>query len=231
MCWPWEDDSGDQLRQRELQIQQEQIALQKRMADDAEKQRQEMLADEKRRQDNIRTGQSKIDEAFAQFNDPWYERAKSDYLGASLPGLYEQYDKARGKTIAGLHEKGMLESTIGANALAELEKRAADERGRIGGEASDFVNSLKTNAQRSKNNLYDVNQSAADPNSIAAKATAEATTLAQSPGGYTQRPLGNVFADLLTPFTYGMQAYNNRLPNRSGGGSVASGSGSANFFG
>jgi len=222
MCFPKQPNYGAHQAEQ-LRFQQEQARI-------AEEQRQKMLADEQKRQDNIRAGNSAIENAFTQFNQPYFDKAKTDYLGFYLPQVDEQYGDARGKAVAKLFERGVLESTAGADTLSKLDKRAADERGKIGGAATDFAGGLKQQVDASKNNLFDLSRSAADPNAVAARAAGEAATLAAVPGGYKNQPIGNVFADLLEPLSYAAVGRVNALPRGSRNVAPIGGSGSLRLF-
>jgi hypothetical protein len=197
----------------------------------AEEQRQQLRADEERRQANIRAGVSAIEQAFSQFNPAYFDQAKNDYLGFYLPQLDDQYKQSHSKLTAGLAEKGMLSSSTGANALAALSKRAADTRAQIGAEASDWIGQLQGKVQQQKGDLLSLANSAADPNAVAAQATGSATTLAAMPGGTTRQPLGNVFSDILQPFAVYTAARMNALPSGYRAPSSNNGSGSVNLFG
>ena len=185
-----------------------------------------MAADEERRQSNIRAGTSAIDQAFAQFNDPWFQTAKDKYTAAYTPDIDYQANNARNSAIAKLFNRGMMESTVGAGLLSNIEKARLDERAKVGGEAEDFAQGLRNQVNTQKNALYDTARSAADPSQVAAQATGSATTLAQAPGGVTQRAsgLGDVFASMIDTLHTGVKAYQNRKPKEyplpAGGGSA-----------
>jgi len=157
----------------------------------------QMKADEAARQDKIKAGQSKIDEAFGQFNDPYFTGYQQTYTDYYRPQIADQYKEARGKLIAALAGRGVLNSSIGGNALARVEKQRADAEGAVANQAVDATNNLKGQVEQTKTNLYNLNRSAADPEGIAARATGEATAIA-APQALS--PLGQVFASSIAPF-------------------------------
>lgn len=199
---------------------------------EAEKQRQAMLAEEAQRKQNILTGNANIDSAFGGFNDAWYGSAKDRYTGAYLPDAEDQRAKAADKLKAALIGRGMYESTAGADAMADLERKAADARAKIGNDGQAFANNLRSSVEASRNNLYQQSAAAADPSAIARSATGEATTLANQGSATPTQPLGDLFSSFLSPFIQSANASQNsaggvtkpsfNLPNGSGGNGGAS---------
>lgn len=217
MSWlsdAWNSITGKTAAQQQQQLialQQQQHAQQTAQAAAAKAQQDALEA---KRQSDINQGISSIDQAFAQFNDPFYQNASKAYSDYYLPQIDEAAGQTKDKLVAQLFNRGQLESTVGANALSELEKRRLNERSRIGNEAADFVGNIRNQVTSSRNNLYDYARSTADPTGAAARAVGEATTLAQAPGGYTSKGsgLGDVFTSLLAPSGYALSGSQNRLP-------------------
>src|SRR3546814_21199857 len=69
---------------------------------------------EEARQQRIRDGQSAIDTNFAQFNDPYFDDYRQDYMAYYQPQLDRQYQNARRKSVLGLHRTGNLSSSRSA---------------------------------------------------------------------------------------------------------------------
>jgi len=192
----------------------EQTAAEKAKAEQdalAEQQRQQMLQAEAERKSNILTGNAQIDNAFTGFDDNYFGSVRDAYAGVYNPQIDDQLTKAKDKLIASLAGRGVLSSSVGAQALADLEKRAGDERVRIGNDALAYANSLKAKVGESKNNLYAQSSAAADPNAIARSATGEATTLAQQGAATPTQPLSDVFSSFLTPFISAASASQNSV--------------------
>lgn len=163
---------------------------------DAAQAKAEMAAKEATRQADIKTGQGSIDSAFKQFDDPYFAHFREAYAGTKNPEIDRQYGVAKDKMVAGLAGRGVLDSTIGANALGQLEERRGSAQGDVANEASDLSNNFRNQVEKSKTDLYALNTAADDPNMIASRAQGETTALI--PPSSTSS-LGNLFGDLLSP--------------------------------
>jgi hypothetical protein len=186
-----------------------------------------MRQEEKERRGDIRTGQHEINRNFRQFDDPYYQGVRSDYLGTQTPQIQRQYDKSGGKLSALLADRGVLNSSIAGNAFGDLERTRTEATGRATNEAFDAENAFRDRVEKSKSNLYSLNQAAADPKMIAAQALGQTTAL--TPPQSTSQ-LGDLFANVLAPFANFARAdaYNpsggrvrNFFAPTSGGGSSA----------
>jgi hypothetical protein len=153
-------------------------------------------AQEEKRQADIKTGQGNIDTAFSQFDPAYYDKFKTDYTGYYTPQIADQYATAKDKLAATLAGRGTLDSTVGARKFAQLDKTRADSEADIGNQSADAANTLKKSVEDTKTNLYQVNQSAADPAGISAQAIGQASAVA-APKALS--PLGQVFASVLQP--------------------------------
>jgi hypothetical protein len=155
-------------------------------------------ADEAARQARIVEGRGKIDAAFGQYDQPFYDKYKTDYAAYYTPQLDQQYLQAVDELTARLAGRGMLESGVGAAKLGKLAQTVGENRTQVAAQANDASNSLRTKIESGKNDLYSLNEASADPASINARALASASSFA-APQAYT--PLGNIFAGALTPLT------------------------------
>jgi hypothetical protein len=166
---------------------------------DAAKQQIDLMEQQQAAHDAaVAQGKNSIDAAFSQFDDPaYYEKYKQSYLDAYNPQLNDQYGIARDKLIATLAGNDTLESTVGANALSQLDKTRDNAQIGIANSASGAVNGLKSNISNTKTNLYGMNASAADPTAAASQAQAQAGAIV-SPQSYPT--LTDVFAGALAPF-------------------------------
>jgi len=225
--------SNDQVaHQQELQAKQQKKIYEEQAAA-ARRQQREMERREAERQGNILAGNSAIDDAFSQFNDDYFTGAQNSYQGYYVPQIDTQRGEALDKLTAQLAGRGLLESTVGASKIAKLNQTADEAKVRVGNEAVDFGASLRGKVDASKNSLYDLSKSAADPSQVGARATGEATTLAQTGAIAPSAPLGDLFGSILSPLAYGAQAYVNSPQRKATSTNFAptSGSGSSSVFG
>jgi hypothetical protein len=146
----------------------------------------------------IKQDQGIVDTAFQQFDPGYYQNYRDAYTGYYLPQVQDQYGQAADQLTAALAGNGTLESTVGANALANLAKRNTDQVAAIENQADAAVTQQQSNVSGQKTALYNEANAAMDPTQIAGSAEANTTALA-APQAYT--PLSNVFADLVTPFS------------------------------
>jgi hypothetical protein len=159
----------------------------------AAQQQEQVAQQERRRQKQVKKGQESIDQVFAQFDTPFYDKYKTDYVGAQQPELARQSDVAMGKTVASLADRGLDGSTIGASKMGAVQRTKTTAEGALANEATDAANKFRGNVEKQKGDLYALNQAAADPSMIAARATGEATALVPP----SPSPLGDVFANTL----------------------------------
>jgi hypothetical protein len=155
-----------------------------------------IAASNQHHQDLITQGQEGIDQAFTQFDPNYYDHYRTAYTGYYTPQVADQYGRARDQLVSALADRGTLESSVGAQSLADLDKRNTDQIAQIQSGAADAVNAKKASVDAAKTSLYNVNTSVADPTQISTQANANASTLV-APNSYT--PLGNVFTDLVNP--------------------------------
>ncbi len=189
----------------------------------------DMNAREAERQFGVKLGQSAIDNAFSQFDDGYYDGYKSDYTGFYYPQVETQFTDAQDKLTAALAGRGLTESTVGADAFADLTEQYNDTRTNIGNEAADAANNLRGEVEKSKSNLYSLNEASADPSAANAQAVGQATALVQAP---EYNELGDVFAAVLAPWLNFQSAASNQSgpgytsPYGKSGSTTATGKGS-----
>ena len=178
---------------------------------------------EAERQANITRGRTNIDNAFGRFDNNYYQNFADNYLGYYFPQIEEQYGNAEGKSRASLVNRGMDESTVAGGVFSNLLRERSRARTDVANNAASATQGLRGNVERTKTDLYNLNESAADPAAANTRASAEATALVAPP---TVSPLGQIFSAAMAPAFYGAQSYRNRMPAGSNYQSPFGGSGS-----
>jgi hypothetical protein len=170
-------------------------------ADDAKREaaqaREEARVAEETRQANVRAGQDRIGGAFAQFDEPYFANFRQDYVNSQNPEIETQYGKAKDQLTAGLARRGVLDSTIGANAFGELEEKRNNARTKIADDASNQAGTFRNQIEKTKSDLIALNTASADPNMIEARARGEATSLVAPKATGS---LGDLFGSVLAPY-------------------------------
>lgn len=184
----------------------------KRAQFEAQQQQAELRRREEERQAKVQAGREGIDSAFEQFDDDFFTGFTDAFKNSQLPSLDRQFGDARGKLIAALAGRGTLESTVGADALADLQLVNDNTRADIGNQATDAANDLRSRIESSKSNLYSLNTGSTDPAQLNTQALASASALAAPP---TTTALGDVFSSAISPFIAFQSASNNRVGPRS----------------
>lgn len=185
---------------------------------------------EAERQARISQGETRIADAFKPFDDNYYSGVSKDYLGYYEPQLQDQYTDARKHLTYDLGRTGVLNTSAGAERLADLFKEYGKNRTQIADRAAGAANEARSKVEASRSDLLSQNRGSADPSSISALAASQAGILS-APGTYN--PLGDIFANFLNQGTTaallqtkGYPGWGLPLPSASpvGGGSSSSGS-------
>lgn len=184
MCLGGGGGGNDAIAQQQLQLARDQNAA-------LEKQNAEKKA-------NILAGQKAIESAFAQFNPRYYNKYRMDFTSAQAMPLRQQYDRAKDSGTAGLAARGIGASSVGNQAMADIDQRNATALGQIANNASNAINDQRGRIENAKSNLYNLNTAGNDPSAVSANAIGSASSLVNTP---RTAPLGNVFADLLGPLS------------------------------
>ena len=180
---------------------------------------------EAERQARIAQGKTSIDNAFAGFNDDFYNQYQTDYLGYYNPQLTDQYNDARKRLTLQLAKTGNLTSSAGATQMADLLKHYNTQQTAITNNALSAVQGLQGNIDARKSQLYADNSAAADPGNAASLAASAAQSL--QPGLPTS-PLANTFADFFNNLGNATALYNNGRYYNGQGGTQIYGGGSGN---
>lgn len=165
---------------------------------------------ERLRQERITQGRAAIDSAFSRFDDNYFRNFAGDFTNYYNPQIDEQFNRAMGTTRAALKNRGIDQSTVAGGAFSDLMRDRLRARTDVANNAAAGAASLRGNVERTRSDLYGLNESAADPAAANARATAEATAIV---GPQSYSPLGQVFAASMQPLVAGVNAYRNRAPN------------------
>lgn len=149
-------------------------------------------ADEVARQQRINSGMSKIDGAFAGFNDDFYNARKRAYLDYALPGVERQAADARRGLIFALSRNGNLDSSAAIFKDRELTREADQARLDVGNVALDQANRTRADVENVRSGLVAQLNATGNDQAAAAAALRQAQNL-NMPQGFS--PLGQLFAN------------------------------------
>ena len=186
-----------------------------RAAAQAAKAEQDTKDQEAKRQSDITAGKGSIDKAFSGYDQPYYDNYKTSYEGAYNPEVDRQFGEATDKITSAMAGRGMLGGTYSNWSQGEAQRTRDDARAKVGADAENAASTLKSNVNQRKNDLYQLNTTANDPQGIAAQATGAATSIA-APTPTTS--LGSVFGSVLGPIQAYQTANLNTVPGYGYGG-------------
>lgn len=155
---------------------------------------EEARKQEEERQARIAQGQVSIDKAFEGFGDKFIRGFQDDYVNAQLPELDKQFGDAREQVLFGLARNGLLESSAGADKLADLQGQYATAGQAINSDAEAAARQLRSNIAERKSNLTSQNVATANPTAAASAAAASAQNFQAPP---QPSPLVDVFTSLI----------------------------------
>lgn len=170
-------------------------------------------ADEKARQDRIRTGTKKISTIFdGQFNDPYFDKQKQSYLDYASPQLEDQYAKAQKELTYALARGGNLNSSVRGEKSAELQKQYDLNKQKIADDALSSSTQARNNVESARADLISQLNATGDAEGAANSAINRASALSQ-PAAFS--PITSLFADFTSAL--GTQAALERASYYSGG--------------
>lgn len=170
-------------------------------------------ADEQARQERIRGGTKRIDEIFAgQFNDPFYQQRRQNYLDYATPQLDDQYADAQKNLVFDLARNGTLSSSIRGARMSELQKLYDTNRQQVHDQGLAYENQARNAVEGARSNLLTTLNSTGDAEGAASSALSRSQALS-APDTYS--PLTDLFAKFTS--TLGQQAAQERAAAASGG--------------
>lgn len=173
-------------------------------------------AEASRRQEEIRKGTEEIDKNFGRFGDGFFDRSRRDYLDYTLPQAHRQFKDAHGNTLAHLARSGQLNTSAGANKLADLFEARELARGNIASKAEEFANQHRQQVNQEKRSLISALNASGDASQAANLSANAAVALANAPA---IDPLGNLFSNFTALGALDAQSKRAGEPGLFGGGS------------
>lgn len=161
----------------------------------ANQQTQLMEQQQAKHDSDVQAGKKSIDDSFSQFDPSYFDKYTKAYTDTYQPQLTDQYGIAKDKLTAMLAGNDQLGGSVGNNDLAQLDKTYSNNQADIANKGADAANTLRTNIDNTKTNLYSMNANAADPAQAGAQAQ-EASGAIVAPQSYPT--LSNVFGDALS---------------------------------
>lgn len=150
-------------------------------------------AREEARQAAIRDGMSRIDSAFTQFNDDFYNARNKAYVDYAMPQLDDQWTKAQQELTYALSRNGLLNSSAGAEKMADARRDYDRQKQGIGATGINYANQARGDVERNRSDLVAQLNATADPTSAAQAAANRASSLSATPGF---QPLGLLFQNV-----------------------------------
>lgn len=152
---------------------------------------EQQRAEEAARQARIKSGMEEINNAFAGYDDGFYEQRATDYMNYATPEIEDQYTDAMKQLTRALARSGNLNSSLAAERRAKL----IEQRGKAEVEAArkgqSYANDTRAALANVKSNLIQQNNALADPTLIAAMAANQSQAASAVPD---YSPIGQLFA-------------------------------------
>lgn len=154
----------------------------------AQSQADQQRAAEQARQDAITTGTKGVNDAFSQFDDPYYSGITDSYDKYYNPQLDKQYADAKRQLILNLGATN--NSSEGQRQLSNLNSSYQTDRQSVADQGVTAAQTARQNVESARENVLGQLNTSADPSAAAAAASAQAATLSAPP---SYSPLGNLF--------------------------------------
>lgn len=145
---------------------------------------------ENKRQQDIEGAVGKIERTFGKYDEPYYEKVKSDYLGYATPQVQDQYEQARRQLTFNLARGPGAASSVGAKAIGGLQSTLQKARADIGQKASDVVRRTRSNVSALKGSLIDQAYGGEGLEQLGQIASEQVANASAIPG---YSPIGDIF--------------------------------------
>lgn len=146
---------------------------------------------EAERQQRVKAGTVKIDEAFSGFNDDYFSGVGKAYSDYYAPQLDRQYQAARDRTTYALADSGGLDSTAAGSKFGNLTADYGVQRQQIEDRAIGAQQDLRGQVEQNRSELIRQLETGSGVESTAQTALARAQSLSAP---QTFSPLGDLFA-------------------------------------
>ncbi len=163
---------------------------------------------EDKRQAAILKGTGQVDQAFAGFNQPFYDARRQAYIDYALPQLSDQYQTTRNQVGFGLANRGQTNSSTANKQWSDLFRTTEASKRGIADAATAQSQDLQKQIAGSRQNLINQLYTTADPANASQSAISTAAGF-QTPSTFA--PLVNQFSGLLNQY-YISQLLNQRQP-------------------
>lgn len=147
---------------------------------------------EEQRQARIERGTMRVDKAFGQFDDNFFQKRQNEYMGYYTPQLDDQFKKAQDSLTYAFARNGTLNSTMAADKQSELKSKYDTEQAGLLSQAKADVAQTQGRINGEKSALVSQLQSTADANRAANDATARTQQMFSEVPAYNS--LGDIFS-------------------------------------
>ena len=150
----------------------------------------QLEAQERRRQKAILSGTERINEAFAGFTPEFFSGVRDAHLSSLMPQLANQYQNTNRQLSFNLANRGLLSSSSAQNMGNSLARETSRNATFVGNQANQAARDFQGQVQGQKSSLINQLLVSQDPALAAQQAIGTAATL-QAPSPVA--PLGNLF--------------------------------------
>lgn len=145
---------------------------------------------EEKRQADIESAVGKIGEAFGRFDEPYYSKLKSDYLGFAEPQIASQYEQARRQLAFKLARGPGAASSVGARATGGLGAKLEQARAGAREKALGIEEKSKADIEKLKSALIQQAYGGEGLGELGEMATTQVLSATQQP---EYSPIGDIF--------------------------------------
>jgi len=152
---------------------------------------------EAQRQAAITKGMKSINDAFAGYDDNFYNKRAQSFLDFALPQLGQQYQQTRNTLGFNLANRNLADSSQASKTWSDLYTQMGQNKQSLADQSLQQANALRTQVSGLKQGAINTLYQTADP-SQAANATASAISSINQPSAFAQLP--NEFNNLLQSY-------------------------------